>query len=141
MTVYVDNFRAPATVGRIRGRWSHLTADTVEELHAFADRLGHRREWFQARCKHAKCPTTDGVCVHFHYDVVDSNRTKAISLGAVPIDIREMGALIAVRRRQCGPLEPGLDMPEPCQPIGCDNGRHLPGCCYTPADYSEETSR
>lgn len=124
MTVYVDNFRTPATVGRIRGRWSHLTADTVEELQAFAARLGHRPEWFQARCKHAKCPTFDGVCVHFHYDVVDAKRAEAIALGAVAIDIREMGALISVRRRQFAP-EPGLDMPEPCQPIGCDNG-HQP---------------
>jgi Protein of unknown function (DUF4031) len=129
VTVYVDNFRAPATVGRVRGRWSHLTADTVEELRAFADRLGHRREWFQAHCKHAKCPTLDGVCVHFHYDVVDSNRTKAIRLGATPIDIREMGALISVRRLQFTP-EPGLDLPAPCQPIGCDNGYHLRGCWY-----------
>lgn len=99
MTVYVDNFRAPATVGHIRGRWSHLTADTVEELHEFADRLGHRREWFQARCKHGSCPTRNGVCVHWHYDVVDRKRTEAIALGAKPIDIREMGALISARRK------------------------------------------
>ena len=98
MTVYVDNYRVPATVGRIRGRWSHLTADTTEELHEFADRLGHRREWFQARCKLASCPTRDGVCVHFHYDVVDARRTRAIELGAKAIDIREMGAIISSRR-------------------------------------------
>lgn len=98
MTVYVDNFRAPATVGRIRGRWSHLTADTPDELHEFAARLGHRREWFQAKCKHGACPTIDGVCAHFHYDVVDNRRTAAIALGATPIDLREMGALISARR-------------------------------------------
>jgi hypothetical protein len=136
MTVYVDNFRAPATVGRVRGRWSHLTADTPDELHEFAARLGHRREWFQARCKHAKCPLLGGVCVHFHYDVVDSNRTKAIKLGAAAIDIRDMGAIISVRRRQFGAREPGLDMPEPCQPIGCDNGHHLRGCWYATADQA-----
>jgi hypothetical protein len=117
VTVYVDNFRAPATVGRVRGRWSHLTADTVDELHAFADRLGHRREWFQARCKHTKCPTFDGVCVHFHYDLVDRIRTTAIAQGATPIDIREMGALISVRRRQFTP-EPGMDMQEPGRAAG-----------------------
>lgn len=32
MTVYVDDMRRPATVGRISARWSHLTADTREEL-------------------------------------------------------------------------------------------------------------
>lgn len=98
MTVYVDNYRRPAKVGRIQAHWSHLTADTPEELHAFAAKLGQRREWFQARCKHAACPTCDGVCAHFHYDVVDARRTAAIAAGAMPIDIREMGALISARR-------------------------------------------
>lgn len=134
MAVYVDNFRALATVGRIRGRWSHLTADTPEELHEFAARLGHRREWFQGRCKHGRCPLLGGICVHFHYDVVDRKRTEAIRLGATAIDLRDMGALISVRRRQFGAREPGLDMPEPCQPIGCDAGIHLRGCCYASTD-------
>ena len=79
MTVYVDNFRAPATVGRIRGRWSHLTADTPDELHGFAARLGQKREWFQAACKHTACPKVDGACVHFHYDVVDRVRTAGVA--------------------------------------------------------------
>lgn len=100
MTVYVDNFRVPARIGRISGRWSHLTADTVEELHTFAERLGQRREWFQARCKNLTCPTVGGVCAHFHYDVVDRRRSRAIELGAEPIDIREMGALVSERRRR-----------------------------------------
>lgn len=26
------------------------------------------------------------------------------------------------------------DLPEPCQPIGCDNGIHLPGCWYAAVD-------
>ena len=98
MSVYVDNFRCPARVGRIRARWSHLTADTPHELHEFADRLGQRREWFQARCSYGKCPNVDGVCAHFHYDVVDRKRTEAIALGATPIDLREMGAIISARR-------------------------------------------
>jgi hypothetical protein len=98
MTVYVDNYRVPATVGRIRGRWSHLTADTPDELHEFAAKIGHRREWFQGKCKHAACPTIDGVCAHFHYDVVDSRRAAAIYAGAKAIDLREMGAIISARR-------------------------------------------
>lgn len=28
------------------------------------------------------------------------------------------------------------EMPEPCQPIGCDNGYHLPGCCYAASDQT-----
>jgi hypothetical protein len=107
MTVYIDNFRAPATVNRIRARWSHLTADTPAELHEFAARLGQRREWFQATCKYGKCPTRDGVCAHFHYDVVDRKRSEAIDMGAKSIDIREMGALVSARRPyyRAGPAE------------------------------------
>lgn len=96
--VYVDDFRAPATVGRIRGRWSHLTADTPEQLHAFAESIGMRREWFQGRCKNKTCPAIDGVCAHFHYDVVDSRRQRAIRAGAKPIPLREFGAMVSARR-------------------------------------------
>lgn len=98
MTVYVDNFRRPATVGRVRGRWSHLTADTPAELHELAEQIGLDRAWFQARCKHGPCPTVDGVCAHFHYDVVDRKRAEAIAAGATTVDIRELGALISARR-------------------------------------------
>ncbi len=98
MTAYVDDARIPATVGRTRGRWSHLTADTPDELHALADRIGMRRSWFQPRCKSPSGPTVDGVCAHFHYDLVDARRAAAIAAGATPIGIREMGALTSARR-------------------------------------------
>lgn len=100
MTVYVDNFRVPATVGRVRGRWSHLTADTPQELHSFADAIGLRRSWFQARCKHGACPSVEGVCAHFHYDVVDAKRAEAIAAGATAVALAEFGALISARRRR-----------------------------------------
>ncbi len=95
MAVYVDNFRTPARVGSVSGRWSHLTADTVDELNDFAARLGLRPEWFQT-CKR-KCHSTL-PCVHWHYDVTDKYRSAAIAAGAKPIDIREMGALTSARR-------------------------------------------
>lgn len=50
MTVYLDDWRQPARVGRISGVWSHLTAgpwDDVDELHALAAAVGLRRSWFQ----------------------------------------------------------------------------------------------
>lgn len=99
MGSYVDNARIPATVGRVRGRWSHLTADTPAELHALADRIGLRRHWFQARCKYGACPAVDGVCAHFHYDVTDDRRAAAIQAGAQPIDIRQLGAITSARRQ------------------------------------------
>lgn len=146
MTVYVDNFRTPASVGRILGRWSHLTANTPEELHQFANRLGLRREWFQGVCKYTNCPTIkyvgsaalEDACVHFHYDVTDGKRDEAIGVGATPIDVRDMGALVSLRRRQYT-FDPERYIPEPCQPIGCDNGYHLPGCWYSGTDATEET--
>lgn len=88
MTVYVDNFRAPARVGRLTARWSHLVADTPEELHAFAASLGLLRSWFQDK--------EDG---RWHYDVTDTERAAAIALGAKSIDIREMGAITSARAR------------------------------------------
>ncbi len=98
MTVYVDNFRALAKVGGVRARWSHLAADTPEELGAFAARIGLLPAWFQSRCKYGSCPTIDGLCAHFHFDVTDTKRTEAIAAGAKAIDLREMGALTSARR-------------------------------------------
>ncbi|MEV1013726.1 MULTISPECIES: DUF4031 domain-containing protein [unclassified Micromonospora] len=97
MTVYVDNARIPATVRRIKGRWSHLTADTVEELNEFAARLGLRPSWFQT-CKR-KCSPEGQPCPHWHFDVVDAKRDEAIRLGAKAIDVREMGAITSARRQ------------------------------------------
>ncbi len=97
MTVYVDNALIPATVGRTRSRWCHLTADTKEELHAFAARVGMRREWFQT-CKR-RCGREGEPCVHWHYDLTSPRRARAVSLGAVEIDMREMGRICSERRQ------------------------------------------
>jgi uncharacterized protein DUF4031 len=100
MSVYVDDARIPARVGRLLGRWSHLTADTPAELHAFAVRLGLRRGWFQDRCKSRLCPRP--CPIHWHYDVTDAKRAAAIRLGAVPIGWREMGEIMRARRAAVG---------------------------------------
>lgn len=89
MTVYVDDFRAPATVGRLKARWSHLTADNRDELHTFAGRIGLKRAWFQDK--------GDG---RWHYDVTDTLRDKAIAAGAQSIGLREMGTFVSTRRKQ-----------------------------------------
>lgn len=70
MTVYVDDMRRPAKVGRLSAHWSHLTADTKEELHRFALQIGLARAWFQDK--------GNGL---WHYDVTDSKRQAAIRLG------------------------------------------------------------
>lgn len=96
MTVYVDNAGIPATAGGFKSRWSHTTATTREELIAFAEGLGLKREWFQT-CKNVKmCPPD--TCPHWHFDVTAPKRRAAIAAGAVAIDIREFGALCTARR-------------------------------------------
>lgn len=99
MTVYVDDARIPATVGRTRARWSHLTADTPEELHAFAQLVGLQRSWFQDRCK-TRCAPVGQPCPHWHYDVTESVRARAVTLGAQEIDRRTLGVLISARRAE-----------------------------------------
>lgn len=89
MTVYVDDMRMRARVGRIEARWSHLMADTDEELHAFAARIGLRRRWAQH----------PGTALS-HYDVTDSKRTQAIRAGAVPIGWRSPESIALIRRER-----------------------------------------
>lgn len=76
MTVLVDglNFN-----GYMHADWCHLVSDaSQEELHAFAQRLGLRRKWFQ-----------DDLVQH--YEIRGSAlRDKAISLGAVPVTTRDL---------------------------------------------------
>jgi hypothetical protein len=69
MSVYVDD---AVTLWRGR-RWAHLMADTLDELHAFADRLRIPRRAFQNK--------TSGA----HYDLPADVREQAIALGAIPI--------------------------------------------------------
>ncbi len=94
MTVYVDD---AVTVWREQ-RWAHLMADTLEELHAMAARLGLPRRAFQDKRSGA------------HYDVTAELREHAIALGAVPIsrhgDRAQVRAVIARAKAQGRGLAP-----------------------------------
>jgi hypothetical protein len=75
MAVYVDDAHIPWR-GR---RWSHLVADTPDELHAAAAELGLRREWAQDKGR------------TLHYDLPEPLRELAIERGvAIPITWREL---------------------------------------------------
>lgn len=95
--IYVDRFRVPADVTDARSgrtyssRWSHLVSDQIDpsELHAFAARVGMRREWFQ--------PGRDAV--GDHYDLTDPKRRKAIRLGAKEIDSYELVDIMRSKRK------------------------------------------
>ncbi len=95
MAVYVDNMRAQKRVGRINGRWSHLTADTMEELLAFAKKIGLRAAWLQRQCRLAECRP----CPHWHFDVTDGMRAKAVGHGAQQVSMAAFGDVIRARRQ------------------------------------------
>jgi len=83
MAVYVDDARIPWR-GR---RWSHMVADTPDELYAAAGRLGLRREWAQDRGR------------TLHYDLPDELRERAIELGvAEPLTWRELAGRRSAQR-------------------------------------------
>lgn len=85
MAVYLDDYRVPW-----RGReWSHLIADSTEELHGFAARLGRRHLRFHH--KPAR-PWKD------HYDVPEKKREQALRLGAKSITSREAAQMLRARR-------------------------------------------
>ncbi|MFE9328833.1 DUF4031 domain-containing protein [Nocardia sp. NPDC052278] len=102
MSVYVDDAAIRATVGRHNSRWSHLFADTREELHEFATRLGLRRAWFQEGPSYAK-PGSPAAEM-WHYDVTASKRAQAIRMGAQAVTTRQ--GLNIIRARAGLPLWP-----------------------------------
>lgn len=84
MSVYVDG-----TTNGYRGMiMCHMVADTPEELHAMADRIGVARKWFQD-------PRTMNVSTP-HYDICKSKRVAAVAAGAIECERNEFVA--AVRR-------------------------------------------
>ncbi len=93
MAVYVDHLRHTA---RTRA-WpftmsAHMLADTLDELHAFAARLGMKREWFQSGST-------------AHYDLTASRHKLALELGAIRLDRVGLVALMRRLREQPQPTE------------------------------------
>lgn len=85
MAVFVDNSRLPW-----RGQmWCHLVADSVQELHTFADQLGLKRAWFQDRTMYP------------HYDVTVNVRVRALELGA---RLGDKQTIISCAKRMRGEL-------------------------------------
>jgi hypothetical protein len=93
VTVYLDDWRQPARLGPVDDRWSHLVADTDEELHEFAARLGMKREWFQHKASRPH---------QAHYDLPERSRPQALALGAVAVSWRQLGRMLRQRRTGAG---------------------------------------
>jgi hypothetical protein len=72
VSVYVDR----VAIGYGRMIMCHMIADTPEELHVMADRIGIARKWFQAPPKAS----------FWHYDIAKGKRDLAITAGAVDCD-------------------------------------------------------
>ena len=82
MTVWVDDMHK-YPMGRFgRMKMSHMMADTDEELHAMAAKIGVARKWHQHK----------GRWSDSHYDIALSKRALAVAEGAVEITLREMSA-------------------------------------------------
>lgn len=100
MVCYVDDmykypmgeFR-PARGGVRVYKMSHMIADTDEELHAMADRIGVARRWFQGD----------------HYDVTMTKRAEALKAGAVAITLEECSKMAMEKRRAARVLSDGAD--------------------------------
>lgn len=82
MSVYVDNlvdYGLGAVQGAPRAKyWCHMFADSEEELHAMADKIGMRRVWYQSWPAHS-LP---------HYDLTATRRLVAVQEGAVEFNRR-----------------------------------------------------
>ena len=74
MAVFVDNAAVPY---RGKARY-HLMADTLAELHAFAQTAGIKRCWFH---------NTRG---HPHYDITSEQRSAALELGAQAVTTKAL---------------------------------------------------
>lgn len=74
MTVYVDDmYRLP--IGRLkRMKMSHLIADSEQELHQMADKIGLKRAWYQGN----------------HYDISLTHRKLAVQAGAVEVGYHQL---------------------------------------------------
>lgn len=77
--VYVDTMKA--RLGRMT--MCHMIADTAEELHLMAARIGVKRRWYQGD----------------HYDICQSMKKKAIAFGATEISMRDLCLMNARRHR------------------------------------------
>ena len=80
MAVYVDDMRKPVRLNRFTANWSHLYADTPEELKAMAEKLGLKPQWLQY-----------GGTWKEHYDVTDTVRNQALKLGVLSVTYRQTG--------------------------------------------------
>ncbi len=82
--------------------WYDLTADTEDELHAFAAELGIPRQGFQP----GPLVGVQQVSVSWHYTVTAAERDRAIALGAQAITPAELTGIEQQRAAMLGVIYP-----------------------------------
>lgn len=78
MSVYVDDMKAP--FGRMV--MCHMLADSSDELHEMAARIGVARKW----CQFEGTPRE-------HYDISKGKRLLAVQLGAIQVTQRKLALM------------------------------------------------
>jgi hypothetical protein len=86
MGCYVDVMRHYPDAGLRFTDFCHLLADTREELHELADRLGMQRRFFQDH------PW------RWHYDLPSHLRAQAVQRGVTELTTRQVAELLRKRR-------------------------------------------
>lgn len=84
MAVYIDRPKRTWFHGRER-TFVHMSADSLAELHDFAERMGMPRHIFQDKPNRP------------HYDVFDHHIQRALNMGAIQIGNKEMVLLLRQR--------------------------------------------
>jgi hypothetical protein len=99
MTVYVYHMKHQARIGaRTSDPWFDVTADTQDELHDFAARLGIPRQGFQP----GELVGPLQVSVTWHYTVTSAERDRAVLLGAQAISSRDVAKIEQPRAAEAG---------------------------------------
>ena len=87
-------FQWPTTIRCFKDGACHLRSTTSDdELHAFAARLGLRRQWFQTN------PKRPGDRYSNHYGLTPRRRERALQLGAKFVPGREQARAARARRK------------------------------------------
>jgi hypothetical protein len=100
--ILVDDIRKYKTGPRDYPYWCHMASDDLtdaglEELHAMAQLIGLKREWFQDHPRHP------------HYDLPPHKRELAIVSGAIAVSSRE---LVMRCNRPLAPVDTARPSPE-----------------------------
>lgn len=73
-------FDTPMSYPKRKGKWSHLVSNDIGTLHAFAEKIGLKKCWFQNK-KNKNQP---------HYDLKESLINKAKANGAILVSRSEL---------------------------------------------------